>query len=424
MLKCQTQLKVSDEDDNMTVWNYTGDIKDENNKYRGCITDKMNNILCPSLGYTYEYHIDTKEESLEIFHNLDQWKWFYATEGTMVRLFHYAGRWNMATHKKLSAFDSRWSCSLSFGELFTKSLRSIFSFMEVDNIYDWFLSKLDTKKIYYFLVRSNHQNRIICHTSNISDKEGLIYIGFRNRNDLKFSLSTEDTNETLNAILNPICVNHKMNSIDELYYFVENNIDPFQYQGLVGFCNSECDYQLIKVMNSRYRELVQIRGNNHNLRFRYLEIRHDPSKVEKLFMLYPRHVASFEEFEKVLGVISRKIAKTYIERYVQCKYVTLPKEEYIILRKCNEWCIKNKETVISHKKVLFIMNQETPINLFKMIQRVRNENFSQTSNYHHKKRFSNNFNNILSFYNITNPGSSSSDGTLSSFDTEETAVSE
>ena len=120
------------------------------------------------------------------------------------------------------------------------------------------------------MVRSNHQNRIICHTSNISDKEGLIYIGFRNRNDLKFSLSTEDTNETLNAILNPICVNHKMNSIDELYYFVENNIDPFQYQGLVGFCNGESDYQLIKVMNSRYRELVQIRGNNHNLRFRYL----------------------------------------------------------------------------------------------------------------------------------------------------------
>ncbi len=428
MLKCQSLLKVSDEDDSMTVWNYTGDIKDENNKYRGCITDKMNTILCPSLGYTYEYHIDTKEESIETFKNFEQWKWFYATEGTMVRVFHYEGRWHLATHKKLSAFDSRWSCSLSFGELFTKSLKSIFYFIQEDNIYEWFLSQLETEKIYYFLVRSNQQNRIICHTSNISEKESLIYIGFRNRHNLKFSLSMDDTNSIFKEILNPLCVNRELRSIDELYDFVENNIDPFQYQGLVGFCNDNSDYQLIKVINSRYRELVQIRGNNHNLRLRYLEIRNDPSKVEKLFMLYPRHVASFEDFERLLGLICKKIAKTYIERYVQSKYVTLPKEEYIILRKCNEWCIKNNETVISHKKVLLIMNQESPINLFKMIQRFRNENFAPSSNHPHRKRFSNNFNNILSFYKITKSGTISSDGTLSdetlsSLGTEDTVTS-
>ena len=35
MLKCQNLMRVSDENESMTVWNYTGDLKDESNKYRG-----------------------------------------------------------------------------------------------------------------------------------------------------------------------------------------------------------------------------------------------------------------------------------------------------------------------------------------------------------------------------------------------------
>ena len=116
--KYQSFMKVSDEDNELKIWNYTGDLKDDGNKYRGCITDKTNEVICPSLGYTYEYYIDTKEESVDRFKKLSDWQWFYSTEGTMLRLFHYNGKWRITTHKKLSAFDSRWSCNLSFGELF------------------------------------------------------------------------------------------------------------------------------------------------------------------------------------------------------------------------------------------------------------------------------------------------------------------
>ena len=42
MLKYQSFMKVSDEDDELKIWNYTGDLKDDGNKYRGCITDKTN----------------------------------------------------------------------------------------------------------------------------------------------------------------------------------------------------------------------------------------------------------------------------------------------------------------------------------------------------------------------------------------------
>ena len=37
-------MKVSDEDDELK-FGITGDLKDDGNKYRGCITDKTNEII-------------------------------------------------------------------------------------------------------------------------------------------------------------------------------------------------------------------------------------------------------------------------------------------------------------------------------------------------------------------------------------------
>ena len=49
MLKCLSEMKKSDENENLTIWNYSGDSKQQtvSNKYRGCITNKENEIICP-----------------------------------------------------------------------------------------------------------------------------------------------------------------------------------------------------------------------------------------------------------------------------------------------------------------------------------------------------------------------------------------
>lgn len=403
MLKYQSFMRVSDEDNEMTIWNYTGDLKDDGNKYRGCITDKTNQIICPSLGYTYEYYIDTKEESKQQFENLSNWQWFYSTEGTMLRLFYYNEKWRITTHKKLSAFDSRWSCNHSFGDLFIQSLEKIYP--EQSDVYPWFLNELNKGRIYYFMLRSNNQNRVICHTSSIDEQEQLIFVGFRPIQDMNFILGTNENSPELDKIHKSLQVHHKFESIDELFQFVENQIDPFQYQGLIGFSLVGTSYEMTKIINSRYKDLAKIRGNNHNLKFRYLEIRNDPPKVEKLFMLYPKHVSIFEEYEKILVKLSKKISRTYVERFINCKYITLPKEEYIILRKCNEWCREHRETFITQKQIMDIMNTESAINMYKMIQRYRNDEMKQRF-YRIKK--SNTFDNIVSFYNFDKKASEQS----------------
>jgi hypothetical protein len=125
-------------------------------------------------------------------------------------------------------------------------------------------------------------------------------------------------------------------------------------------------------------------------------------------MLYPKYVTVFQDFEKILTKISKKISRTYIDRYIHCKYVTLPKEEYIILRKCNEWCIKHNEKYVSVKTILNIINMESSMNVYKMIQRFRTDE-QQRKTYHVRVKKTNTFDDIISFYNMTD---NSSDGSL------------
>ena len=62
-------------------------------------------------------------------------------------------------------------------------------------------------------------------------------------------------------------------------------------------------------MNSRYKDLVKVRGNNHNLRFRYLEVRKDKIMVEKLYMLYPKFSSIFDEYERFIYKNEKKYIK-------------------------------------------------------------------------------------------------------------------
>ena len=90
-------------------------------------------------------------------------------------------------------------------------------------------------------------------------------------------------------------------------------------------------------------------------------------------MLYPKFTTIFEDYEKLIHKIARKIYRVYIDRYVQMKYITLPKEEYIILRKCNEWFMKQKDKRVTIQQILNIIDNENPYYLYKMIQRIKNE---------------------------------------------------
>ena len=72
-----------------------------------------------------------------------------------------------------------------------------------------------------------------------------------------------------------------------------------------------------------------------------------------------------------------------------------------MLRKCNEWCRHQKETFISQNQIMAIINMESPLNVYKMIQRYRNDEMQQRF-YQNRVKKTNTFDNIVSLYNFEN----------------------
>ena len=174
-------IKITDSDENLEMRSYSecfNDSPQDLKEHRGLVYEKATqNVIARSFGYTDLYSLEKQEEKdkiAELFTNLENWDFFYSFEATLLRVFFYKSKWYIITHKKLDAFKSRWSCRDTFGDLFALALSKIFE-QKVEFVIPWFCGKLDTTRTYFFLLKSNNENRIVCQYDYKSDK--LIFLG-------------------------------------------------------------------------------------------------------------------------------------------------------------------------------------------------------------------------------------------------------
>ena len=122
-------------------------------------------------------------------------------------------------------------------------------------------------------------------------------------------------------------------------------------------------------MNTDYLELFNARGNEPSIKFRYLQIRMDEKQTNMLYFLYPRFADTFDEYENTLYEIAQQINSNYIKRFIKKKYVTVPKEEYTVMKACHSWHLEDRErNRISLRKVIELLNEQTPTSLNHMIR--------------------------------------------------------
>lgn len=364
------ELSETDKDTDLKILNYMGQEKDKYSKFRGIIVDTESKMVCPSFGHLEEKKLDDVED-------IEHWRFFPSYEGTLVRLYYHKGSWRLSTHKKLSAFKSRWASRHSFGDIFIKNIRDIYNInLPEDKVFEWLTNQLDRETIYFFLLRCNLQNRIICNVE-IDKKERCILMAIYKSNI--FTLNTE------NLVLDIDILNEfsKMKEIRTDLRKKLDSINPFEYQGLIGFSNQEI--KVIKILSDKYKEWMEVRGNNPNLRFRYLELRTQPDKLEKLYYLYPIYSQMFDDIDEILNKISRDICKKYIYRYIKKRYITVPNEEYNVMKQCHRWYLEDKENnkIFSKKVLYFIDNLPTAIKI-KLIN-----NYYKTQNCFQKLFLSN-----------------------------------
>jgi hypothetical protein len=358
-------FEIIDSNENLKLKCYkncSNESIDDDKLNRGIIINHENEMIVPSFGYTDIYTLNDQEKLKNLFNDFNQWKFYYSIEGSLLRCFFYKDKWYLSTHRKLNAYESRWSCPFTFGELFENELKKYIN--DYNNIYDNFFQYLDKNVIYYFLLKSNIDNRIVCN--NMTDSNNIIYIG---SSIIKQDMNSYfyDSNHVILSLFNQQMNCSNITNYQDLIQMVQS-INYDQFQGILAW-NINTNRQ-IKIYNDQYYTLFQLRNNNPNLRFRYLELRLDETKMKNLYQLYPKYNKIFDELEDNIRQVARILHQFYINRYIKNQYITLPREEYNVVKKAHQWHLLNKkDNIVFSQNVLDIINKETPLSLYKMIKR-------------------------------------------------------
>jgi hypothetical protein len=325
-----------------------------------------NELVLKTFPYTDEYSVNDQEsikliikpifEDPELLKNT---RFFKSYEGSLVRVFNFKGKWYVTTHRKLDAFKSKWASTVSFGEIFLEGLKEIFSQQDEtrEEVFDKFFKRLDPSKSYMFLVLSNEQNRIVCDASTVPT---VYHVGtYENFPSKVFSLD-EDV-----GIPKP--EEFKFTTLDEMIKEIED-MSPSKNQGIIIFSTT---FQQIKILNSEYFYLFNLRGNEPSIKFRYLQIRTDFDRCKDFCSLYSTHDSDFKNYESILEKISKDIYNAYVKRYIKKEKVVVPTEEFQVMRKCQAWYFEDpRKNKVTDKIILEALDYENPICLNKMIKRL------------------------------------------------------
>lgn len=285
-------------------------------------------IVCKSFPFTPEYDVSIAKDIFEE-HNSGS-KFYPSFEGTVLRLYNYKGEWFLSTHKKISAFHSRWGSSKSFGQMFLEQLN-------IQNIQDVDSMELNKNKIYTFLLRTSYENRIVCRYNDMS----LFYIGsFDREHDFKYEL---DTFPNVNCI--PEIPN--INTFEDLESYIQRS-DEFKEQGVVMVNNEGRSY---KILNPRYTELFVLRKNETNIFKAYIMNMQDGTHRE-FCKLYPEFSEKLNHFDNAFNHIVGNIYKNYINRYIKNNVAIAPPEQYNIMKSIYEQYLKRNSDYVYITKAL------------------------------------------------------------------------
>ena len=388
----KVRIVDADEDTGLELFCYNRCGNEDSEFIKGCrgLVFNGEKLVLKGFSYTDEYnHLDTEVLS-GLFNHFNEWTFYQAYEGALLRLFYFSGKWFLSTHRKLNAFRSKWSSRESFGTLFKRALETEITFNmklrerigdDVDNILDSFQESLDKTKQYMFLLRNTADNRIVCMPPKAG--EHLLYhVGTFSEGVLSM---TDDA-----GLAYP--ERHHFQNIDELTRFIDTGLDIKRHQGVVCFGPNG---KQIKVYHKEYQHLFRARGNEPSLKFRYLQVRMNSQVSNILYNLYPDMTSTFDDIENTLYDIARVIYRAYVQRFIKKLYVTVPREEYQVINESHAWHLSDRENnMVTLDKVIEIMNKQPPTNLNHMIRRFRIENskvedITLQSNTHIPSEYSN-----------------------------------
>lgn len=364
------KVKKVDSNDQLDLFCYTSCSNNDDETIQSCrgLVFHKDQLVLKAFPYTPDYTIEDLDVLEKKYPNIQDYLFFDSYEGTLLRVF-YHDKWYISTHRRLDAFKSRWASKYSFGELFEQALNyrkemssDYYSFLYASSeeetkssTLDVFLSKLEKDKQYMFLLQNNRENRIVC---NAPEYPKIFHVG-------TFQNGKVDTCTDINIQYPPEV---KFQSWNDLKIYVEN-VNHKSFQGVIMYNGVE----QVKILNSTYKKLFDLRGNDMSIKNRYLYIRMNSEQKKTYMELYPDYKNYFNEYEKAIHEIGIQIFNAYINRFIHKQHVVLFPEEYHVLKECHAWHITNRlRNRVSMNKVFETLNKQEPFRINKMIKRYLN----------------------------------------------------
>ena len=332
-------------------------------------------LVLQTFGYTPEFLVSARDSIQEyIGDSLNEYRVFDSHEGSLLRVFYAGNKWYVSTHRKLDAYRSKWASRESFGEIFENALAAEYAENEdlrgrvgviepgqsasadegtpARRLQKAFFGTLDKDKCYCFLVRNTSENRIVCQPP---ERPTLYHVGTFDK------LGGFELDRDVGV---PRPLENKFTSLDEALNYAKE-LNPDELQGVILFSGAKH----VKILTDEYSKLFSVRGNEPSVKYRYLQVRMNNSTTDLLYQLYPRYTEIFEDYENKLYAIAQGIYSAYVQRFIKKQYVTVPKEEYQVMRACHSWHLEDRgKNRISQRKVVEKLNEQTPTNLNKMIR--------------------------------------------------------
>lgn len=380
-------IKITDSDEasGLTNFCYVNDPKvddvftenvDTIKQCRGVVFDGQK-VVMKAFSYTNEYGLGDPalKEWFARMGGLKNCRFFDSHEGALIRMFYYAGKWWMTTHRKLNAFKSKWGGGESYGTTFKAALKNQIEENQAlrdslptgkGNFYDSFQSILKQDSQYMFLVRNTSQNRLVC---DAPDKPEMFHVGTFNNGvlDVNDQINVNQPNE------------HGFDSEQELIDHV-NKCDPKVTAGLIVFGPGN---NQVKISSDAYLNMSACRGNQPSIKFRFLQIRMDPDTNRLLRKMYPENVHEFDEYEEVIGVIGKNIHNAYMSRFIHKQFTQVPQAEYAVIRQAHQWFIDGRhEDGANERKVTLnvirqVLDEQKATSINQMIKRIKHESFKK-----------------------------------------------
>lgn len=286
---------------------------------RGVIIEKNKNdefkILCRSFPFTEE-RLPSSSPIPDFYFRKPDTVVVQAYEGTVFRVWWYEKKWFLSTPRKIDARNSKWAGPV-FGEMF----KDIMTDEEIDTVLD--------RNVCYTFLMCHPDNRLIT-----SYKEACLYhVGVYNPLTQSFHSSGDE--EFKRSIVEHKNIKYPEEMKVESWNDLISQISDLDWKTTSSGALVRVGKIPIKVTNSSYEKMRELRGNEPNLRIRWFQLLEE-KRSQELEDLLPEKKEFFDKLKVDNESVIEWLINIYNKRFVQKDKTQLPKEVFWVVRMCRD----------------------------------------------------------------------------------------